>query len=680
MASGSEIIEIEIVLEDGQVKKGFVDLAKSGEKFKASIQDNLGKGVSESAAKAEGALGGIGESFGKVAAVAGPAAAALAAVVGTVAAGFKIMNEISEQSKIAEDIRAVNAQFDVLAGSMSGNLKASFAETARGLIDMDDILQSSNRTLAAFSISADVLASNLKTARLASVAFGVDTTTAYEALNQAIITGNTRQLRQLGIFIDSERAVKDYAKTIGVAAEFVNEAGKQQAIANAIHAQSEKVFKGVNAETEKNSEGAQRLRVSWQEMKEATAAFIDLTAGAQAASSANWLARVVDSLKELIHPTGPQTGAESIQRIQQKIQDLNGDLKQEQDFLEQVSHTMEANGSSAESAKNQIARLQSQLSGLRDEEEKLIMIQMKKQQAADQNKMTHEQEVAQIREKMVNNEALAKQQEALAMQRASMQLANAQNEMATAQTVDAFEQGRQDALLAQQELYFSQQLALKKQYLDAGYTEEEFNKTGLLALEEQYSNARKKIMEQENATTLKLRGIVQSGIVNGLTSAFSGLGKALVTGQNGFNAFAGAVISALGSIAIQIGTLLVSIGLGFEPLGLIMPVWAKAGAATVAKGLGLIVLGGALQAMGGSVGAGPAGATGGGVTGGDSGGAPNSASAVEQTDFARKDQGAKINVNIAGNVLDRRQTGLELVDIIKEQFDTQGGQTIVGLA
>jgi hypothetical protein len=36
-------------------------------------------------------------------------------------------------------------------------------------------------------------------------------------------------------------------------------------------------------------------------------------------------------------------------------------------------------------------------------------------------------------------------------------------------------------------------------------------------------------------------------------------------------------------------------------------------------------------------------------------------------------------VNIQGNVLDRRQTGIEIVEIIKEQFDTQGGQTLVGV-
>jgi hypothetical protein len=202
----------------------------------------------------------------------------------------------------------------------------------------------------------------------------------------------------------------------------------------------------------------------------------------------------------------------------------------------------------------------------------------------------------------------------------------------------------------------------------------------LLALDQKYADDKKKLDESVNASTMKLRGIVQAGIVNGLTNSFAGLGKALAKSENGFQAFGKAVLSALGSMAIQIGSMLVSIGLGFQALGPVLPVFGLSGGAAIAAGLGLIVLGGALQALGegGETGAGTATATGGGGVVG-AGGTADLGAVADGSQMERNKPGTQIAVNIQGNVLDRRQTGIEIVEIIKEQFDTQGGQTLVGV-
>ena len=666
------VVEIEIVLEDGSAQKGFLRLKKQSEDFKKSAEENIGKGTDKAVDGASGALGVLGQRFGQVAAAAKAVAIPIGAAAAAVGGFFAATNE---SAKIVDELKAINSQFDNLAargGASANSLRASFAETARGLVDLDDVLKSSNVTLGSLEISASTLADNFKIARQASVAFGVDTVQAYEALNQAIITGNTRSLRQLGIFIDSKDAIDSYAKSLGVASQFLNDTGRQQAIANAIAEKAGVVFQGISESQEKNSDAGKRLSVSYGELKEAVAAFINTASGTAAADALNFLARSVDKVTEFLNPTKAVTADQQIQKVQQAIVDLTGDIDRLTSSAAQMGAGLDA------ATTGRINELSTQLQKLREEEEKLGMAQMRRAQATNAANESSKQETAQTREQMLQQQALAAQRQQLDMQRIQMEQANAQTRMANAQTEEQFEAARKERLLLQDEQYAIQKETLRKQYADAGLANSQAEKAALEALEQQHSEKKKAIVEQENAQMVKLRGVVQAGIVNGLTNAFAGLGKALVKGQNGFEAMGKAVLAALGSMAIQIGTMLVAVGLGFSALGPVMPIFGLSGAAAVAAGLGLIVLGGALSAMGegGETAAGTASA-GGGVSG--NGGTANLGGAADGSQLEDVKPGTQIAVNIQGNVMDRRQTGLEIVEIIKEQFDTNGGQTLVGV-
>lgn len=677
MASNDSQIQIEIVLEDGSVQKGFVNLAKQANNFKKSVETGVGEGTEKAAKKSAGALEVLGSQFTRLSNLAGPIGKTVATI--TALAGATTAFTIAA-AKIDEEIKAINDQFDNLAnraGGAAGMLRASFTETARGLVDLDDVLKSSNRTLGALDISAQALADNFKVARQATVAFGVDTITAYEALNQAIITGNTRGLRQLGLFIDSTEAVKAYAKELGVAAQFLSETGKQQAIANAIAASAQTVFAGINEAQEKTSDSASRLSVSFNELKETAAGLLNQTLGTTAAATLNFFSMRLDALNRALRDDAPKTAAEYSQQLTQDISQLTKELEYSSAVAEKYKGTL--NFSQFSVASDNVKRLSNNLQELRENQEALGMAEMRKAQATQNATTINGVAIQQTREQMIQNEALLQQQMQLQNQRLQMQMANAQFAMQNAQTEAAFEKAKQDAILAQDALYLNQRAALRKQYADAGLAGTQAERDALLALEQKHSDDKLKLIAQENASMVKLRGIVQAGIVNGLTNAFAGLGKALAKGQNGFEAFGKAVLGALGSMAIQIGSMLVAIGLGFSALGPVLPVFGLSGAAAVAAGLGLIVLGGALSAMGegGETGAGTATASGGGVVG--SGGTADLGAVADGSQLERAQPGTQIAVNIQGNVLDRRQTGLEIVEIIKEQFDTQGGQTLVGV-
>ena len=177
-------------------------------------------------------------------------------------------------------------------------------------------------------------------------------------------------------------------------------------------------------------------------------------------------------------------------------------------------------------------------------------------------------------------------------------------------------------------------------------------------------------VEETKTEVDKFKEIINSGIVNTLASAFSALGGALARGQNGFKAFSDAVIKSIGAVAIQVGTLLVTMGLGFQSVGIVFPPWAAAGAGAVAQGLALITLGGALQAIGGGE-SGPVSA--------NTSISPNAIAAPETPaleDDAVDGSRSRVTVNIQGDVLDSRETGLRIVEILQDAFDTDGARVV----
>lgn len=153
----------------------------------------------------------------------------------------------------------------------------------------------------------------------------------------------------------------------------------------------------------------------------------------------------------------------------------------------------------------------------------------------------------------------------------------------------------------------------------------------------------------------------------GFAQSFAQIGAALVKGQNLFAAFGKAILGVFGQLAVNTGTAIFLMGLGTYNPG------------QVAAGLALIALGGVLQALAGG------GAEGGSGVGGSAsgGGSIPAQSAVAggtgatQTAFNPDQVGTQVNVNVAGNILNTRDSQLAIVESLQGFFDTNGN-TIVG--
>lgn len=168
-------------------------------------------------------------------------------------------------------------------------------------------------------------------------------------------------------------------------------------------------------------------------------------------------------------------------------------------------------------------------------------------------------------------------------------------------------------------------------------------------------------------TAQSLVGMLQQNLVGGIQNSFAAIGGALVNGENAFAAFGKSVLGAMGAMLVQFGSMLVTIGLGLSTVPFL---FGLQGPAAVAAGLAAIVAGGALQALAG----------GGGGASAPSTGAP--AGSTPQTPIESplaglneiEDRGPQVSVTVQGNIMDRRETGLEIAEVIRESF---GGNAVV---
>ena len=192
------------------------------------------------------------------------------------------------------------------------------------------------------------------------------------------------------------------------------------------------------------------------------------------------------------------------------------------------------------------------------------------------------------------------------------------------------------------------------------------------ATAEAFQNGVDKIVETSRQGIGQAATQAFQGFANSVSSGFAAIGKALVKGQNVFQAFAGALLSGIGQAAIQMGSFYILLGLAraFSTYGLDATAFELIGV-----GSALAVLGGTLSAFGegvtGTSNPATSVSTGGGsaISTGDPTGTTSAAAMTQQTTPG-------VTVNIQGDVLDSRETGLRIIDLINEQFNSSGARVL----
>jgi hypothetical protein len=187
---------------------------------------------------------------------------------------------------------------------------------------------------------------------------------------------------------------------------------------------------------------------------------------------------------------------------------------------------------------------------------------------------------------------------------------------------------------------------------------------------EQFTTAFQDAANKIQVSAASLAKQINQTIGVGVANSFVAFGQELASGQNAAIAFGRAILGVFADILIQIGTQLLAVGLGMSAVPVL---FGAQGPAALALGAGMLVAGGALKALAGPGGASAGGgAPGGGVAVGGTPVGPESQDLATNVPEETQSAGTTVQVNVQGNVFDRRETGLYIAEVVRESFETEG--------
>lgn len=595
----------------------------------------------------------------------GRSALSIAKKFAPVTAGILAVKAALDSSFEGERINALNTQFEVLAkqaGIAANILKDDLAGSAKGLIDDTALIEAANKAIVNLGANAASIPQTLELARKATAVFGGEVVSNFEAINQAVATGNTRQLRSIGLIIDAEEAYKKYAATLNVSVNSLSESGKQQAILNAVLEKGDNSFKNIDPSINQLKESYDRLKVSINELGDTAAVVTNQVFGGfftqvlDAASGA--LNRFGDSIKTITSGGVENLGITDQARIlNRELEDVNLQLKLIRDNGQEL-----VNQGALNSLEQRASELRSELELVNEQKRKLNSVENVQDQAEVPSPFNVEKaQLDAIKVQEIINKA---QQDRLASQLAV-----------------ATQEQERDAIIEQQKIAAAQGFALQRQEFAANeainnqLTKEQENIV-LQNMEMQHQANLQKIQSDSSAKMIALgkqaAATLQQGLASGIATGIQSIVTSLAKGENVFQNFVKAVAKVMGNLAIQLGTMFIAAGLSIAALGQLSP------GAAIAAGAALVAVGTILSSLAGG-GEQDTPGSGAFANGGGPGGVAGSQGSFvgQQTEFNPAQVGTSVNVTVQGNILDRRESGLEIANIIQEHFNTNGN-VIVG--
>lgn len=725
-------LEFEFIADDKPVAKALGDVEKkakdTGEKIEKgfSKRDLFG---SDKALDLKAVLGEVGDEvqgvigrFGRLGLVA----------AGVAVAGLAVKKAFDFAME-GERIRQINTTFEILtsqAGANAAQLRSQLEAAAGGVSDMESILQSASTAATEFSDRVDKLPQLLELARAASIQFGGTVEDRFNQIVQAVASGNTRVLRQIGLFIDAGKVVEDFANATGRARSELTQTAERQAILNAVLERGSKVYAGVDIENKSLAQSSQSVKVAMDDISDAFAGIADSVLGQVFRDAADGVAALARSLGAL----GP-----AIETPSRRLTAINQELATYQTRLNEL--TQEAAANNEKLAKSQelynrqregtagffetiigsfnsgidprflqkpIDEVISQMRRL-EEERKKIQDSLKptereglfndsgQKERIEAVKKFNDQlrgiqnETARLRLQNVlasstTEQALYFQEEEAQRQSAQRKLAIQQQFATDAQLLEV----QQKQFELQRSTFSEEQRLTIQRGLDSRRIEMSRQRNALLAAEEtrheqEMENLRRDAAQkqavEEQASKERMIALTKqfyNGLLSASTAGLARVGAALVEGRDAFEGFFGQVCNILGDLAIQIGTALIGIGFGIENLKTAL--LTLNGGAAIAAGAALVIAGGALKAIASKNGAGasasPSTGTGGGITGGGgiSGDTGPAIPVAPPEELEAERPQTIVELNVSGNVMgtSNKDLALALTELLRDEFDSQG--------
>ncbi len=230
-----------------------------------------------------GSISGITSALGGAGGGGGFAAAAGMATVSTAAFAAAATGAAIKTLEWATEVERVNTQLRRAFGSAEDAI--AFANAVGG-VSAENVAKLRNAFEAA-NVKGEITVELLQKMTARASRFGRTGDEAVQAFTAALTSGETGQLRSIGLLVDGEQAVRQYAKAVGVGSDALDLNAKIQAIA------SETIDKA-NQVTDENSGALSRNEAALQRLNNTVLRAKLLLADLAGGPASDFLTKVLD--------------------------------------------------------------------------------------------------------------------------------------------------------------------------------------------------------------------------------------------------------------------------------------------------------------------------------------------------------------------------------------------------
>lgn len=600
--------------------------------------------------------------------------------VGAAILAFKTAFDLTLEG---EQIEKINQQFETLtaqAGLSSVEMKEGIEKAVGETISLNDALTLANKAIVELGPAASKLPQLFALARTATIAFGGTVQENFSGMAQAIATGNLRLLKHMGIIIDTDKAYRVYAQSVGTTVNAMSQSEKQQALMNAVLEKGKESFKGIGDNAGTATEAYQKLKVSITEIGEAFAAFVSKTGLVKGAMEgmASVFKGIANSIKADLGDGAEQANA--------KLFLLNRQLKELEESRDRAKAGNEGwlqkifGGADVDLIEKRISSLKGQIAEVQTQKEAADKAAASTAPAVDPNKRLK-----------VDEEALLKRSEQRSKfekELVQMTAARVKEEIAVETDAEEFQNLLDEQRLTTEEQYdakikdIQQKGALGKELTAAQANElieelEAEKNAKLLQYDTNLRDAQLQIYANQVAQAKtasdgivaafkqggmqaqrdlndfgKMGTTVFTAVSGGAKNFFIGLGQGAKSSGQLMKEF---LFGSIADVAEAQGQLLLASGIGtFNPV-------------QIAEGGALLALSGLLRSQAGGSSSGVESAGGGGGGAGGAAAAPVSAAAIAPV--AQETPKKTVTVQFMGDYLETAQTQQRLVDLIRRETD-----------
>lgn len=617
----------------------------------------------------------------------------LAGPIAAVGAAVLAVKVAFDMSKEGEQIEKIHRQFDAFAESVGVNSKRMEENIQKSIgttEDLDDALKSAQKAMSLLGNNSDKIPQFFTIAKQAAEAFGGTMNERFDQITQAVARGNAGMLRQIGITIDSEKALKSYATAIGTTVSALSEQGRQAAIAEAVLKKAEDRYKNVKVETEGIETSTKRFGTTWKETGDTIALAMNKTFGP---TFAKMIDAANDALKSITTTLKANFGS-GMDQANAQLEVMQTRVGYAQKALDQLNQQMGGEHIAKGTAEWKVLNQQLEIATRNLEAQKQVT-----QEKSDLDEMDRARQMAQ--------EAVAKKQEGgggsddidsakkldqtakfnnellkLSEQRINDQLVietNAeeykmllvmQRNNATAQY---------DAQIAETKRQGLEGEVITKQQADEMIIQLEADKAARIeAINRDMDQAQLKVYDNQVKAAQTAGQGISAAFAQGAANAQASMKNYGSQGQMVFKTLtthAAAAFSALGEGSksagdIMKGFLFGSIAAVAEAQGqfLLASGIGTMNPVQIAEGGALVALAGLLRSQAGSAGGDSVGGSSGGG-GGVGGGASPGASSLTEKPELQDEKKKSVTVQVMGNYFETEQTKTRLLEMIRENTD-----------